>query len=170
MSETVGEWVLGTVCIATPDGLTARPAIRHKRVVGLAVGMPIFGIFRVTHVISGRAIGPQFERAGSAAVLMAKLALVADALGFSWLDAGAQSIEKQVNGGGGDQPVPFGGATTTQNGETRPMTIREWLRFVVHNPDYIEFPWESPDEDPWLTAEGILGLTTPTPDTEAEDE
>lgn len=162
-------WSETAVTVALKDGSQMVPAMVHPWCPGLAVTSAHFGLFAVTHLASGNALGGVYERAGNAAVEMTEWAAIAFANGWTW-DLGADEVVRAVHSIG-DQPVPFEGATATSKDGVRPLTVREWVGIVRGNTGADdEFPWE--EESPWYRAEQNIELLAPaslsTGDTEGE--
>lgn len=140
-------WEEKGVTIACEKGPEEVPGFVCEAIPTLAITMRAFGLFDVTHVESGLRICGPYERAGNAAEALVKVALCFDVTGSR------RELILSV-GELGDEPVPFEGATTTEAGETRPMTRKRWLGLERHNFPPDEFPWE--DQSPWYRADLLL--------------
>src|SRR6185312_1140177 len=102
--------------VACKEGERTVPGLVHANVCGLAVTMTNFGLFEVTHTLSGRRVGNcGYQRFGSACLHAVRLSLIAD-----WTQDGAAVVAEIT--AHGDEPVPFSGCTTTAQGATRPMS------------------------------------------------
>lgn len=160
-SQCVPPFEQGTVEISRVLGPEAVPAVTHPRCPGLAVTMADFGTFRVTHVASGMFIGGAYERWSSAALEMVEWSAIARALGFSWLEPCGPAISAALRAGG-DRPVPFAGATSTDEDGTHPMSVMDWVQITRGTFVEGEFPWESSDESPAARAMVLLeSIATP---------
>jgi hypothetical protein len=154
------QWTETQVGIHCPDGRETVPALTHERAPGLAITFRPFGYFAVTHLATGRRVGPAYERCANAMLHMARLATC-----FDWSVADPKDIQKQV-ALVGHEPVPFDGYIQTDRDVTRPFSKREFLESVarpVPFPVWIrpEFPWEGPEDDPALKAEDLLTKAVP---------
>lgn len=147
------------VRIATVEGDRMVPALTHPLCPGLAVTMSVFGQFCVTHVPSGMSLGAAgsgYERMANAVVEMVEWALIAREAGFSWGDVETGGAAADALKVAREKSVPFDGATVTQNGEKRPMTIGEWMDTMRGTFSRDEFPWEGPDDDPAYRVECLI--------------
>jgi len=140
--------------ISTKDGDKYVPGITAEWCSGLAVTMVGFGRFTITHTPSGyRVCNGNYERCDMAILDMARLSAIAKSYGFSWSDEKPQDQIKAIL----DMPVPFDGATITDNDGERPMPIGRFiqsLRPCVPFRDIDSPLWE--DERPIDEAERIL--------------
>jgi hypothetical protein len=164
MSETnaaavnLPKWIPTQVATACADGMVAEPSIVHEWCPGLAVTMHDFGIFRVTHIASGMALGGRYERVGSACRELAEWAAVGRAIGMAFALADAVVVRDTLMAHL-DDAVPFPGATTTEKGVTRPSTVREWYQLIRTSDLVDEFPWES--ESPMDRCDELLKTLAP---------
>lgn len=157
--DSTPKWESTEAQIACEGGPKVVPALTNEWCPGLAVTMAMFGLFRVTHIASGRAIGGEYERAANATLELVKWAAVAKAAGFSWAGS-AEEVQLAVKACA-DMPVPFVGATSTGADGTRPLTFSEWRRTFAF-PWCDEFPFE--EESPTaLMLEILATLAPPAP-------
>jgi hypothetical protein len=140
------------------------PAITHPLAPGLAVTMSCFGTFEVTHVPSGRRMLGTYERWGTAALILAELAAIGRAHGVDYTapsDVVVPALRALY-----DVPVPFPDATSSSQGVTRPLTVKEWFQITRDDFASDEFPWESPDDAPAEKADqlfaSLVKASTPT--------
>ncbi|HSH44425.1 MAG TPA: hypothetical protein VK966_01080 [Longimicrobiales bacterium] len=148
-------WRHTMIKVPGKDGVNDFPALVHDAAPGVGIVVFPWGLFSVTHLRSGMRLNGPYERAANAAIEAAQWAKVLD------LEAAASGddLVKQVEAAP-DDPVPFGGATITDNEGSRTMTRREWFESVMADRGWVvEFPWE--EQSPWERADEILGLKQP---------
>lgn len=161
-----------TVVLATKNGECKVPAMTHQYCPGIAVTMAGFGVFRVTHIASGSSMSGDYERAGSAALIMVQLAMIAKAGNSDWSKIQASDAVEFIESIN-DLPVPFSGATTTKDGVPCPMSIKDFMSCVRLGSGFMEFPWEesSPYDEAFSILEELTGEeVAQQPDSEREGE
>ena len=109
-------------------------AIIHPLSKDLAVVMTGFGYFTVTHIKTGLKISGAYDRVSNAMLNYAEWILITKEYDIDWNIETITELMSVI----GDKPVPFKEATSTQNGETRPMTIKEWTRYSLLYPSVWE--------------------------------
>lgn len=154
-TEGVELWEQTEITAATESGDRKIPGCIHPRIPGLAVTMNNFGVFDVTHILSGKLIAAGFER-----VVSAQYACVQFAFATDWrLDANGIADDMKARG---SEPCGIPGATITGGETTRPMTKKEIIETVRCNCWGDEFPWEG-DEYPGQKAKKLLALLPKVP-------
>lgn len=144
-----------TVEVSTNAGFIDVPAFKLEDHQGLAITMKSFGSFDITHTKSGlRVVNGSYERFDHALLDMARLLLIAAIYKFSWSEDDPAKKFMEI----WENPVPFDGATSTRNGETVPMTIKDWKQLLVPFPTLSHIdsqPWE--ERCPLNQADDLLG-------------
>ena len=154
MNDDVKKFDETTVAITTKSGEIEAPALTHEMCPGLAVTMAPYGVFTVTHTATGMKLCGRFERCGTAISILVKFQMIAKAHDLNWSDWDDGSERRFSESFGGE--VPFDGAETISMGETRKMTIREWMGSIRGDFFFNEFPWE--DVNPLQEAKDNLRL------------
>ena len=72
------------IAIATERGMIKVPALIHDDIPNLAVTCDLSCTFSVTQIASGMTVSGTYERAGNAALAMARLHEIAQDAGFQW--------------------------------------------------------------------------------------
>lgn len=111
------------VNIKTDDGLVLSDALVSKLCNELAITMIGFGYFTVTHIPTGLKISGVYERVNFAILILVEWILIGKTYDIDWEREDATKIFSEIK----DKPVPFQGATSTQNGKVTPLSIMEWV-------------------------------------------
>lgn len=140
-------WFVGKTKVIGPRGEWMADAIRHVNAPGLVVTSCSFGLFEVTHALTGFRVVGHFERMGNACARLASLSRCAD-----WTQP-HETIKAQLEEHGGEDAEPMSDACyVISGGVKRAMNKRELWESCTNWILQDEFPWESSDEDPFEIA------------------
>jgi hypothetical protein len=148
-------WDHATVTVDTKDGRVDRPAIVHPWCPGIAVTMHDFGVYRATHILTGKALGGYYERLASAIAEAANFSAIFRALGVDVLTVSQEDVAVAVRAHA-DDPVPFPHATSTGRDGKRPLTIAEWIRLTRSHFACDDYPWEAYEDSPQFFADEAM--------------